>query len=513
MKNSCERVLRHAVKVSVMLGLGLAVTPLHAQQWQPNVILVLVDDQGWTGTSVQMDAAVPTSKSDLYRTPSLEKFASEGVRFSSGYSSAPNCSPARMSIQTGKTSSRLKSTDITAVHPANYDQEPYGRRMYEVSYVNKPLLIELPASELDPDELTIAELLKISRPEYVSAHFGKWHLGTPPDQHGYDAHSGNTSNVEGDIGEPDPKRTSEVTRQAIEFLQDQSENGQPFFMQVSYYAVHTPLLARETSIEGIQHRQKKMREDGVGVRGRLSRHRDPVYAAMTEELDEGFGDLMRAVDELGLADNTYVIYTSDNGAEIQNTFTTNAPLARGKTSVWEGGIRVPFLVRGPGVLQDKQVDWPVVGHDILPTIAEWTGMQSLPDDLDGQSFAKVLVGPDQSVSERDQGLIWYYGAYRNAKYVSPQMAMRKGRFKLYWDIQNDRVSLFDLSLDLGETTNLSSFHETISNSMLEELKAYMAGVGVDLPERNENYDPAKDLGLTIQRRQSRNSENGASRSD
>lgn len=469
--------------------------PLAAQSANPNVILVLVDDQGWTGTSVQMADSVPASRSDLYLTPSLEKFAEQGVRFSSGYSSAPNCSPARMSIQTGKTAPRLKSTDITSVHPANYGQEPFGERMYQRAYVNKPLIMELPASELATDEQTIAEVLKASKPAYVSAHFGKWHLGTSPDLHGYDVHSGNTSNVEGNIGEPDPKRTTEVTDQAIGFLREQAESGRPFFMQVSYYAVHTPLLAHESNIEKVQRRQNEQRRNDT--RNRLFTHRDPVYAAMTEELDSALGSLMDAVDDLGMTSTTYMIYTSDNGAEILNSFTSNAPLARGKTSVWEGGIRVPFLVKGPGVRTNSQVDWPVVGHDILPTIADWVGIDNLPPDLDGQSFAQVLTELDSSTRNRENGLIWYYGAYRNVKHVSPQMAIRQGDHKLYWDIQNNRVNLFDLSLDLGETTNLSDFYPSIADSLLGQLKAYMNDVGVVLPRRNPDYDPSTDPGLTL----------------
>ncbi len=484
----------HPILFALVL-LTLPGVTAHAETRQsPNIILVLVDDQGWTGTSVQMAKAIDSSRSFLYQTPALEAFAKEGVRFSSGYSSAPNCSPARMSIQTGKTAARLKSTDITTVHPNNYDKEPYGRIMHRRAYVNKPLLIDLPVPELSLEEQTIAELLKATRPEYVSAHIGKWHLGTAPDLHGYTVHSGNTSNVEGEIGDPDPKRTKEVTQQAIDFLKQQAASKTPFFLQVSYYAVHTPLRAFESSILAVQDRQTESRRKGTD---RRVNHLHPEYAAMTEELDSAFGTLMDSLDELGLADSTYVIYTSDNGAEIQNSITTNSPLARGKTSVWEGGIRVPFLVRGPGVAPGLQVDLPVVGYDILPTIAEWLEIQDLPADLDGESFAGLLTEDAAEASPREKGLIWYYGAYRNGKHVSPQMAFRKGDIKLYWDIQNDRVDLYDLSLDLSETTNLAGFFPDLADSMLSELKAYMDSVGVSLPKPNPDYDPRLDPGLRL----------------
>ena len=301
----------------------------------PNIVLLLADDQGWTGSSVVMDDRVPSSTSDLYRTPNLERLAAQGMRFSNGYAPAPNCSPTRMSIQTGKTAARLGATDIIDVVPGN--ARGGVSRFNQLFYANKPMTLPLPVSDLPDDEVTIGEFLKEHDPEYVTAHFGKWHMGGgSPDRHGYDVHSGPTRNGEGMMGEPDPKRTGELTNQSLEFLKQQADRGGPFFMQVSYYAVHTPILAKQTTIASYDNRSSRQ-------------HLNKIYAAMTEELDESVGAILDQIDALDLGENTYVIYTSDNGGEVSGgVVTNNVPLAKGKTHVWEGGIRVPLLIRGPG---------------------------------------------------------------------------------------------------------------------------------------------------------------------
>ena len=448
----------------------------------PNIVLILADDQGWTGTSVRMDNQIPGSASDLYKTPSLERLASQGMKFSNGYAPAPNCSPTRMSIQTGMTAARLGATDIISVVPRG------GRAggFYTRYYVNKPLVVPLPISDLPDEEITIAEMLKQHNANYQTAHFGKWHMGGgSPSQHGYDQHSGTTSNQEGRAGEPDPKRTSEVTRQATDFMKQQVDQGKPFFVQVSYYAVHTPILAKKKTID--QYAQARSRQ-----------HLNRGYAAMTDELDQGLGAILDQIDELKIDKNTYVIYTSDNGGEVsEGTITNNVPLAKGKTHVWEGGIRVPFIVRGPGIASGTQSDVPAVGYDILPTIAQWIGVQrGLPDSLDGGSLADVLRQAGKGTVKRGtESLIWYYGAYRNHKHVTPEAAIRRGPHKLIWEIESDAARLFDLSLDIAETTDLARFRPEIAREMKRELKAYLAKVGAKLPTRNPDYDPTKDPGL------------------
>ena len=447
----------------------------------PNIILILTDDQGWTGTSVRMDRHNANSASDLYPTPNLERLAKRGMRFSNGYAPAPNCSPTRMAIQTGKTAARLGATDILDVVP----RDGVGGRFFNMYYVNKPLNVPLPIANLPDEELTIAELLKQSDPNYKTAHFGKWHMaGGSPERHGYDVHHGATTNAPGRQGEPDPKRTGEVTQAAIDFLSEYGK-GKPFFLQVSYYAVHNPVLYKRETIE-----------DYSVTQGR--KHINSRYAAMTEELDMGLGKILDKLTDLELDESTYVIYTSDNGAEItEGTYTNNEPLAKGKTHVWEGGIRVPLVISGPGIEPDSQCDVPVIGYDFLPTIADWIGASDkLPENVDGGSLLPVLTHGGRGKVERGtESLVWYYSAYRNHKHVAPQAAIRRGNHKLIWEFESNQTRLFDLSLDIGETTDLSRFRKEVAQDIHTELRDYFSSVDAKLPTINEDYDPTKDPAL------------------
>lgn len=449
-----------------------------------NIVLILSDDQGWTGSSVQMDSRVPTSVSDLYLTPNLERLAAEGMRFSNAYAPAPNCSPTRMSIQTGKTAARLGATDIIDVVP-NVQGRAAMPRFYTNFYVNKPLLVPLPISDLPDEEITIAEYLKLYDPNYAAGHFGKWHMGGgSPDRHGYDAHHGITTNAPGMSGIPDPKRTAEVTDDGLAFIGEQVEAQRPFFVQFSYYAVHTPVLAMPETIDRFREMDSRQ-------------HTNTFYAAMTAELDDAVGRILDRLDELGIAEETYVIFTSDNGGEIAGGVTNNGPLARGKTHVWEGGIRVPLFVRGPGIAAGSESHVPAIGYDFFATIADWVGASiPLPDNQDGGSLHDVLNNGGAGTVERGtEALIWYYGAYRDLKHVAPQTAMRKGNYKLVWELDSQRTYLFDLDGDLGETNDLSRFRPEIADAMFDELKGYLESVGTKMPTPNPDYDPSKDPGL------------------
>ncbi|MDE0350143.1 MAG: sulfatase [Gammaproteobacteria bacterium] len=483
--------LRSLFAAALLVGGALSVA---AQ----NIVLILSDDQGWTGTSVQMDARVRNSVSDLYRTPSLERLAAEGMTFSNAYSPAPNCSPTRMSIQTGKTAARLGATDIIDVVP---DEE--GRAgiqfFYDAMYVNKPMNVPLPISDLPEEEVTIAEFLKAHDPNYATGHFGKWHMGGEnPELHGYDEHNGITTNAPGDQGLPDPKRTDEVTDETVRFIAEHAAAGKPFFVQASYYAVHTPVLAKAETVEEFNGLIVPEPPRG-GPFGRFVNlvHSNTVYAGMTADLDAGVGRILDALDEHGLAGSTYVIYTSDNGGESDLPVTSNVPLAWGKTHVWEGGIRVPLFIRGPGIDGGTRSDVPAIGYDFFATIADWVGATApLPENQDGGSLHGVLANGGEGAVERGtEALVWYYGAYRNMKQVAPQTAIRRGNHKLIWELDSGRTYLYDLDLDLSETTDLSAFRPEVAASLHEELKSYLAAVGTTLPTHNPDYDPAADRAM------------------
>jgi len=326
-----------------------------------------------------MDLNREDSRSDFYQTPALERLAAGGMRFSQGYAPHPNCSSTRMSIQTGKSPVRLGTTDILDVVDAT---SGYGLAFYDRFYLNKPMKVPMPIGALPAEEVTIAEFVKEHRPEYATAHFGKWHMkGGSPSNHGYDEHHGETSNFEVNAGEPDPKLIGKVTDDSLGFIRKQTEAGKPFLLQISHYAVHTPVLAQTKFIE---------KYEGLEPR---EIHSNRSYAAMTEDLDGSLDSLLAVLEELGIEENTYVIYTSDNGGEIGSGSmpTVNSPLNKGKTHTWEGGIRVLFIVRGPGIEAGTQSDVPVIGWDFFPTIVEWLGIDTaLLKDIDGGSFAGLI---------------------------------------------------------------------------------------------------------------------------
>ena len=458
---------------------------LFGQSDAPNIILFLADDQGWTGTSVLMDKNDPRSKSDFYQTPALEKLAEQGMRFSQAYSPHPNCSSTRMSIQTGKSPARLGTTDIYDVNPGT---PGFIKPFYDMFYLNKPLIMHLPIVGLPEEEVTIAEFVKQHKPEYVFGHFGKWHMGPKdPSVHGYDWHDGPTTNTEGNLRTDDPKEIYTITEKAVRFMQRQTSRNTPFFLQISHYAVHTRIQAKQATIA--KYRQAKPGE----------RHDNVTYAAMNEDMDDGLRIIMEALDEMNLTDNTYIFYTSDNGGEIQagNTPTNNTPLRKGKTHTWEGGIRVPFIVKGPGIAANSQSDAPVNGSDLFATFSDLMGIEaSLPKNQDGGSLAGLLANKGKGKVERGvDHFVWYYPHYRNMKEVFPQASIRFGNYKLRKEYDTDTLMLFDLSKDLGEQNDLSKSKPKVAAEMHDRLNSYLADIGAKVPTKNPDYDASKDLGL------------------
>ena len=422
----------------------------------PNFVLVLTDDQGWTGTSVSMSRARNDARSDYHLTPNLEQLAQRGMRFSQGYAPASICSPTRRSIQFGQTPARQGDRRFAKNYPTNSER------------------------------MSIPRLLKSVNPDYQAAHFGKWDIRTDllPSHLGYDISDGNTGNGEGNLGASfkkkekwtktwvteDPKRIFSVTSRATQFMEAQVSAGRPFFLQVSHYAVHAHT---QTTKGSLQHYERIAKGDI---------HHRPSFAAMTADLDEGLGRLLSKIEELGIQDNTYVIYLADNGAvpwvppkkekhlghpALFDDNSTNFPLRGGKWTLFEGGIRVPLIVAGPGVAPNSWCEVPVVAWDFLPTIADLAGYRSpMPADIDGASFRTLMENNGAGeVSRGSSGLVFH-------RYSSgyPHSAIRVGDYKLvkFWKqdgIPNDRdgkgratyepLLLFNIREDLGETQNLA----------------------------------------------------------
>jgi arylsulfatase A-like enzyme len=448
---------------SVALAAALAL-PLAAAD--PNVILILADDQGWTGTSVEMIPGRADSKSDFYQTPSLERLAKDGMRFSDAYAPHPNCSPTRLAIQTGKSPAHLRMTDIIERNSGPFYE---GQKLVPPKHIN-----EIPSSET-----TIAQFIKANKPNYVTGYFGKWHLaGGGPAKHGYDFSDGETTNAEGSTPSPDPKRTPFVTARAIEFLE--RNHDKPFFLQISYYAVHLPMRAFGGSVE--RYRKAKPGE----------RHKNPEHAAMTDDLDGGVGLILQTLDRLELAGKTYVIYTSDNGSYLDaggERVTSNRPLAGQKASTWEGGIRVPLLVSGPGVTPGVASRVPVTGLDLFPTIRELVEIfKPLPPGVEGGSFAGVLYeGGKGEVRRWRPDLVWHFPHYQVDKGVAPMSSVRLGEWKLTKFYETGEVKLFNLNDDIGEEIDLSKKNPEKAKELEGLLADHLKALDAPMPTPNPDW--------------------------
>ncbi|MEE8451837.1 MAG: sulfatase [Thermoguttaceae bacterium] len=430
-----------ALLVSVLiLGSTSATQAAASKSGRPNIILFFTDDQGWADTSVPMMAGRADSRSDICRTPHLGRMAREGMVFSNAYSPAPVCSPSRDSILYGQTPTRLHHS------------------------------ILLGKANCPPDALTTPRAVKATDPRYITAHFGKWACSPrTPEEAGFDVSDGRTDNWHGDwrtvdghketLPEDDPKRIFSVTQRANAFMEKQVETGRPFYMRISHYAVH------------VGHDALKETVEKYVLAGR--RKDEALYAAMTEDLDTGLGAVLDKLDSLGIADNTYVIFTSDNGGGFHG----NGPLNGGKASLWEGGIRVPMVVRGPGIEPGTYCDVPVVGWDFLPTFCDLAGNSGPPPErLDGGSLRSVFENGNLGNVDRPvEPLIFHYPWFDNV----PMSVIRLGDYKLVKDLNTNRFRLFNVARDIEERKDLSESMPELAKRMHEQLTDYLDDVNAE----------------------------------
>ncbi len=436
---------------------------------RPNIVFMLSDDQDWTGLSVQMHPDVPASKSDVFRTPNVARLAAQGMRFTNAYAPSPVCSPTRYSIQTGKSPAQLHWTKAAPIVTAA-----------DGTKLMPPRLVR----HIAASELTIGEALR--KAGYATAHYGKWHIsGGGPGRHGYDEHDGNTSNRDAaPFKDPNPVDIFGMGERAIAFMTRQTRAGRPFFVQMSYHALHYPENAREKT-------QATYRGLASGRRGnRVGR------AAITEDLDTGVGMVMDGLERLGIAGNTVVIYMSDNGGGGGGP----RPVQGGKGSLWEGGIRVPFIVRGPGVASGTFCHVPIVGYDLLPTFCELAGLRSaLPAGVEGGSLVQLLRGGGIGEVRRPrEEIVFHFPHYQSAD--GPHSAIRLGDLKLIRFYETGDVRLFDLAVDLREQHDLAREQPAKAAALTRRLDAYLTAVRAQLPAPNPGYDPEKAAALTWQRR-------------
>ena len=403
----------------------------------PNFVVILVDDQGWGTTSIAYDPNVPDSKSDFFLTPNLERLAKHGKRFTNAYAAHPNCSPSRAALLTGRTPAAMKFTDIIGRHRGAFYE---GNRLIPAEHI----------PGLPQTEISLPEIIKTHYPKYKAAHFGKWHLANGgPRAHGFDAGDGATSNSPGDDKanwKGDPKRMFSITQRGNQWMKQQVDAGVPFYLQLSHYAVHLNYQYRP------QTRQRFLSQP-LG-----KRHQNVDFAAMLFDLDSAIGETIDKIEELGIGDNTYIFYTSDNGTyPTGDVGNINGPLRGHKTTVWEGGVRVPFIVTGPKIRKDSVSRSTIVGYDLFPTICDILGIRDLPQQVEGGSFLSLLETDKTAPVKRPFSfLVFHWPHYQHKNKSKPDTALLQGNYKLHYFYEPKRSMLFDLSQ--GPKRAIRPFH-------------------------------------------------------
>jgi len=458
---------------------------------KPNFIFILIDDMGWKDLAC--------CGSPFYQTPNLDQFRDEGIRFTDAYASCPVCSPTRASILTGRYPARVGVTNFIGGHEKG-------------KVIGTPYTRYLPL-----EEKSLARALKSGG--YNTWHVGKWHLGNEPyypEKHGFDVNVGGChwgmpskdyfspwgmpTLEDGPEGE---YLTDRLTDEAIQLVEN--NDGSPFYMNMCYYSVHTPIQAKQETIEKHRARVKDLGLDkeeefeegdpfpcehkkNRRIKRRLLQS-DPVYAAMIDNLDENIGRLLKAVDNAGQAENTVVIFTSDNGglATAEGSPTCNAPLSEGKGWMYEGGTREPLLIRWPGIVQPGSISHkPVTSPDFYPTMLEMAGLDLIPEQhCDGISFLPALKGADDLHREP---MFWHYPHYGNQG-GTPGCSVRCGDYKLIEFFEDGKLELYNLDEDESEDHNIAEDSPGKTKELKEMLDDWKADIEAKIPEPNPDYEP------------------------
>ncbi len=472
-----------------MITLGIAGTA-YAKEAKPNVVIFFTDDQGWSDVGYQGN--------EYYETPNIDRLAAQSMVFSNGYSANAVCSPSRAALLTGRDPVRHGITTWIehwipiekGKHREGHESMP-GDRFADSS----PMRLLTPKNHLylEHEEVTIAEVLK--KAGYQTCHIGKWHLGRKeyfPETQGFDI---NINGTRGGVSTFfDPYETENmVDRKAGEYLTDREADearmfikqaaakDQPFFLHVNHHAPHAPLEAKE---ELVEYYEKKPMPEG--------RNYHAVHAAMVHSIDDAVGTAMATLEELGIEDETVVFFTSDNGGQktpwsVGSGPADNSPLRDGKGYPYEGGIRVPFIIKWPGVTQAGSVCAEMVsGIDILPTICEMAG-QPIPSErpVDGVSLVPLLKGEKEL--SRDT-LYWHLPHYWGPNnVVHPNSAMRKGDWKLIHYYEDDKIELYNLKDDLSEQNDLAGDMPGKAKALDDNLVQWLKAHGAKLPKPNPDY--------------------------
>lgn len=437
---------------------------------RPNIIFILADDLGWTDLGCQ--------GSRYYQTPAIDRLASQGLRFTHGYTCGPNCQPTRAALMSGQYGPRTGVYTVGGTDRFDWQSRPL-----------KPVgnVTELPLSVR-----TVANVLQDAG--YDTAMFGKWHLGQKdthhPSRRGF-AEALVTMGAHYDFKTNPPAEYPEgqyladfLTDRAVDFIS--RKRDRPFFLYLPHFGVHSPHVAKP---ELVQKFKDLPAHEG---------HANPVYAAMIASVDESVGRILATLDQQGLAENTVVIFSSDNGGvggyvregvKASGDVTDNAPLRSGKGSLYEGGVRVPWIVRWPGHIPQGVTESPIISVDLLPTVAE-LAQAKLPasQPLDGISQVECLTSGGAKTPRRD--LFWHFPGYLGAGAgqwrTLPAGAIRSGNWKLLEFFEDQRLELYDLAADPSQQKNLASAEPQRTQQLHARLIEWRQAISARMPELNNS---------------------------
>lgn len=454
-----------------------------AQSQTKNVVFILADDLGWSDLGCYGNT--------FNETPAIDALAATGVRFTNAYAAAPICSPTRASILTGRYPATVNITDFIPGHQ-NYSGIPDDQMLIGPDFYHG----------LQQNETTMAELFKANG--YVTASIGKWHLRgaeSTPKQHGFDVSiGGNHKGFPPDYfypyvressgleledlnrnGKKGEYLTDRLTDEALQFIQKNREK--PFMLYLSHYAVHTPMQAKENII-------KKYKKKAASMPDSVFRH--PVYAAMLESLDQSVGAVVQKLKELKLYEDTVIIFASDNGGLIGRKDTplptTNAPLKSGKAFLFEGGIRVPLIIRWPGITQEGSLSEQVTSSvDFFPTLLDMVGIDYEQSKIDGISMTDHLKSGDLT----ERAVFWHYPHYHKQG-SKPSAAIRSGKWKYIEDYETNVASLYNIVEDIGENNDLAEDNPDVVEEMRILLSGWRARVDAKMPRINPVYFNGKN---------------------
>ncbi len=470
------------INLLFLLFLSILIFSCSTEKKQPNFVFILVDDLGWADVKCNY----PES---FYDTPNINRLAENGVRFTNAYAANPVCSPTRAALMTGKHPNRVDITDwIPGADPKK-----------------RPLLGPQDGTELALEEFTIAE--KLNENGYKTCFLGKWHLGDEgffPEDQGFDINIGghhrgsppggyyspykNPKLTDGPEGEYLPDR---LTDESIKFISENKDN--PFFLFLAFYTVHTPIQASKKHFEKYKAKREELNLSEVphireGEGWTKTVQENAAFASMVVAMDENVGRVLEALKEQRLDENTWIIFTSDNGGlstlRRKNAPTSNGPLRAGKGWCYEGGIRVPLIISGPEVVEPGRiVEQPAISMDYFTTILNLAEIEH--EKNDGENLLPILTEGKQI--NRDE-LFWHYPHYHGSAW-KPGSALRKGDWKLVVHYENNRTELFNLANDPGETTDIAFENKDKVAELKKILDTKLADSNAKFPEVNPDYVP------------------------